>query len=265
MSIGVVDFSRVADLYDETRQLPSEVLHRLYDRLEAAGIVSPNHEVLDAGCGTGQLSLPLIERGVRITGVDVSEAMLENARSKIPAGLHASYVAADVRELFFDDRRFDAVLVSKLFEHVAEWRQAASELARVTRGGGHIVHVIDRGLFVNQVRARFSLECDRRGFCNGFAGLPRSRQAELRELLIECGAQQVPFDCANLTWEKPISFGTAFSQLQRRAFAEFWNVPESDHHEIQESVSAWIGAQPCKEATVEVMKPWLAIEIYRIP
>ena len=54
---------------------------------------------LDVACGTGNSSLPLLERGYEVTGCDLSPAMLARARSKF--GAQARLVAADMRALPF--------------------------------------------------------------------------------------------------------------------------------------------------------------------
>ncbi len=43
----------------------------------------PNHRILEVGCGTGRVLRYLLERGCRVTGVDISEEMLELARQKL--------------------------------------------------------------------------------------------------------------------------------------------------------------------------------------
>lgn len=54
------------------------------------------HDVLDVACGTGKSFLPLLERGWRVTGCDISPAMLAVARTKAPG---ARLVQADMRAL----------------------------------------------------------------------------------------------------------------------------------------------------------------------
>jgi SAM-dependent methyltransferase len=55
------------------------------------------NRLLDVGCGTGKSFLPMLARGWRATGCDVSPAMLERARAK--AGGAAELHVADMREL----------------------------------------------------------------------------------------------------------------------------------------------------------------------
>lgn len=57
----------------------------------------PGNRLLDVACGTGFSFIPLLDRGWRVTGCDVSAAMIEAARAKV--GGRAELVAADMREL----------------------------------------------------------------------------------------------------------------------------------------------------------------------
>ena len=68
--------------------------------------------ILDAGCGTGQLSIPLITSGHSVVGVDVSEVMLNIARGKLTPGTNARFEVGDVRWLKYPDNTFDAMVAS---------------------------------------------------------------------------------------------------------------------------------------------------------
>lgn len=89
---------------------------------------------LDVGCGTGLLDAHLRPIG-DLHGVDVSEAMIEEARAANPWAL---YEVADGAKLPYSDGRFDFVLASCLLHHVPREERGAvvRELARVTRRGG---------------------------------------------------------------------------------------------------------------------------------
>ena len=63
--------------------------------------------ILDVGCGTGRHSIELTRRGYKITGVDLSESMLEKAKEKASSqNLEISFLNHDARNLPFD-REFD--------------------------------------------------------------------------------------------------------------------------------------------------------------
>jgi SAM-dependent methyltransferase len=67
--------------------------------------------VLEIGCGTGRVTIPLAAAGVEITGLDVSASMLEEAKCKAPEqGITVRWVEADAR--FFDlGKQFAAILM----------------------------------------------------------------------------------------------------------------------------------------------------------
>jgi cyclopropane fatty-acyl-phospholipid synthase-like methyltransferase len=56
----------------------------------------PGMKVLDVPCGNGRLAIALAERGVSMTGVDISEGYIAEARGKAP---EAEWLLADMREL----------------------------------------------------------------------------------------------------------------------------------------------------------------------
>ena len=70
-------------------------------------------DVLDLGCGTGSLSLLASEQGHRVTGVDLSPAMVALAREKL-AGRDAVFLVGDAASPPVGEQRFDTVLVRHL-------------------------------------------------------------------------------------------------------------------------------------------------------
>ena len=67
--------------------------------------------ILDLGCGTGNHSLRLAERGYDVEGVDISPEMLSEASNKARAmGISPAFTQGDVRDVRLD-KRFDAVIL----------------------------------------------------------------------------------------------------------------------------------------------------------
>jgi ubiquinone/menaquinone biosynthesis C-methylase UbiE len=160
------DLSPIASHYDATRDLPEPDLLPCFDRLIERGLFPPDGVVLDVGCGSGQLSLPLAKRGYEVLGIDISAEMIKLAQSKVRQGWNAGYTVADVRCMPNDDASVDAVVVSKLFQHIQDWEKACHQLIRVVRPGGYIVQVKERGAFGNSVRRYFSHRATERGFAS---------------------------------------------------------------------------------------------------
>jgi SAM-dependent methyltransferase len=109
----------------------------------------PEHPVdlLDLGCGTGSLSLLAAEQGHRVTGVDLSPAMLEQARAKT-AGRDTEFLLGDAAAPPVGERRFDAVLVRHVLWTLPEPADALRHWSGLLRtrgdsggGGGRLVLV----------------------------------------------------------------------------------------------------------------------------
>jgi phosphatidylethanolamine/phosphatidyl-N-methylethanolamine N-methyltransferase len=114
-------------------------------------IDGPIH-VLDVGVGTG-LELPLFKRTAKITGVDLSESMLEVARTRVRKQRLDNVeelAVMDAMNLRFADASFDAAVVPFVLTVVPDAQKTLDELVRVVKPGGEIVlvnHVAaDKGL-----------------------------------------------------------------------------------------------------------------------
>lgn len=67
--------------------------------------------ILDVGCGTGRHSIELAKRGYQITGIDLSESMLDHAKEKArQLDLHIDFLRHDARDLPFRNE-FDLVIM----------------------------------------------------------------------------------------------------------------------------------------------------------
>ncbi|MDB5643819.1 MAG: pmtA [Hyphomicrobiales bacterium] len=100
-------------------------------------------QTLDVGVGTG-LELPMFAPHVQITGIDLSEPMLEIARKRVAsAGLAnvKALRAMDAMALDFPDAHFDAVIAPYVLTVVPDPHRTLDEMARVVKPGGEIVLV----------------------------------------------------------------------------------------------------------------------------
>jgi len=109
-------------------------------------------QVLDVGVGTG-LELPMFSPHVKITGIDLSEPMLNVARKRVlrdGLGNVLSLQAMDAMALTFADESFDAVVAPYVLTVVPDAHRTLDEMARVVKKGGEIVLVnhigAERGL-----------------------------------------------------------------------------------------------------------------------
>jgi len=103
--------------------------------------------VLDLGCGTGRLLVPLVRDGLRVVGVDLSRAMLQQAQARLtrlPAGTRAraTLVRGDMTQLGFRPRFAAAVIAFHGLQHVTSRRDLARTFRAVAssvRPGGWLV------------------------------------------------------------------------------------------------------------------------------
>jgi len=97
--------------------------------------------VLEVAVGTG-LNLEAYPRGVTLTGIDLSEAMLDIARGRASQlGRTASLQQADAHELPFDDASFDTVVCTFGLCAIPDHTKAIAEMTRVLRPGGRLILV----------------------------------------------------------------------------------------------------------------------------
>lgn len=93
-------------------------------------LVRPGDRVLDVGCGPGTLAAAAAERGAQVTGVDLAEGMVAEARRRHPG---PTFLQADAEALPFPDGAFDVALGAFLVNHTPDAEAAVRELRRVAR------------------------------------------------------------------------------------------------------------------------------------
>ncbi|HEX2234697.1 MAG TPA: methyltransferase domain-containing protein [Actinomycetota bacterium] len=126
-------YNVLAGMYDDVKnpliaaEEPS--VRGLLDGLEKGRVV-------DAACGTGRHASYLAQRGHAVTAVDALQAMLLEAKKKVPG---AAFVQGDLNALPLGTNSHDAAVCALALGHLRELRPAVGELARVVRPGGEIV------------------------------------------------------------------------------------------------------------------------------
>ena len=107
--------------------------------------VKSGDNVLDVGCGTGNLTMTAkatAGSGGAVYGIDASPEMIDLARKKAQrAGLDVTFDVGLIEKLPFSDGTFDVVLNRLVIHHLPDdlKRQAFAEIFRVLKPGGHFL------------------------------------------------------------------------------------------------------------------------------
>lgn len=96
--------------------------------------------VLDIGCGLGEDVLAmskLVSPVGKVTGVDTSESLLEQARVKLSeVNANVEFLRGDALNLAFNDGTFDRCRIDRTLQHCSDPPRALAEMARVLKDGG---------------------------------------------------------------------------------------------------------------------------------
>ena len=131
------DYSRIAARYDKNplrHWIPVDPLIE-----QQFALTGPSLVVVDLACGTGNYLVAQTtayrDRPVRWVGIDLSEAMLDQARAK---GLDAELRRGDAQELDLGDQTVDFVKIRFAHHHFADRGRVLSEVFRVLKPGGRV-------------------------------------------------------------------------------------------------------------------------------
>ena len=133
-------FSRISPQYDRMNRLMTAGLDGRWRRAAVAAAEPRGADVLDIGCGTGDLSAEFRRAGAgSVTGADFSAAMLARARDKAGGKAGGDWLQADALRLPFADGTFDAVASAFVLRNLVDLPAAFAEMLRVLRPGGRVV------------------------------------------------------------------------------------------------------------------------------
>jgi SAM-dependent methyltransferase len=125
-------FEEVPELYERARPLYPP---QLFGDLVAYADLKPGSRVLEIGCGTGQATLPLAERGLEVVCVELGAGLAAVARRKLAAFPQVEVVNALFEDWEAEEASFDAVIAFTAF-HWLDPEAKYAKPARLLRPGG---------------------------------------------------------------------------------------------------------------------------------
>jgi len=256
-SRGSISFDRAADFYDKTRGLTPEAAARVTNLLHTE--LDGRGPVLEVGVGTGRIALPLAERGVDLTGLDLAHKMLAKLVENAGGQMVFPLVQADASRLPFRDASFGGAIASWVLHLVPTWREVVTEMHRVVGPGGLLL--IDVG------REHQSIIHDLTWRFRDLAGVtdwPRGAKSydEVDAVLEGLGGQQRSPDPVIETTET--SAEEHIIRLEQGIYSVAWSVDEAHRKRAAEALRSWAEREygPVDEIRpIEVEHVWRAYDL----
>jgi ubiquinone/menaquinone biosynthesis C-methylase UbiE len=266
-----ISFDPVAHRYDATRFYPPAVAEQIASALIQLGNVSQRGSVLEIGIGTGRIALPLLEKGIDITGVDISPRMVERLRAKYDERGAAeagrawgtlTVEMADMTRLPFASGDFDAVVAVHVLHLVPEWRRALDEALRVIRPGGALL----LGQDTSTNDTRHDIQDHWQEIMRDLGYTPtRVGASGYGDILVELRARRLPVEEAMVaTWQIGLMPREALETIVKREWSLTWQVPDDLFVESARRLTAW--AQSEYGDTLDTPQPaTYSFKVARVP
>lgn len=109
-----------------------------------------NAEILDLGCGTGHLTLDLLQAGYKVSAVDLSKELIDFATKSIKcAGYSVEANVMDLRDLgLLGPQRFDAVICLDVLEHIEDDKSALENINYILKKDGLLIISVPAIMFL---------------------------------------------------------------------------------------------------------------------
>jgi SAM-dependent methyltransferase len=225
--------------FDERAGLPADAADAVARELAALTGLSAGQALLDVGCGTGGLSLPLLRSPIRYIGFDRSPAMLDVFRAAAERdGLASELHVADGNARWpADDASVDVVFSARALHHL-DPAHVVAEVRRVTRAGGWLVtgrvrrpHDSARSLLRRQMRQLLQAQ--------GFDGRSHEAGAEAVFAALEAdgGRRMEPRTAAR--WTVPHRPADSIASWEGKAGLAGIEVPSHVKARVLSDLRAW--------------------------
>lgn len=235
---GSLGFEHAVGYYDETRGLSPEVQAEtarvLKEELGAQG------SVIDIGAGTGLLTVPLAQAGVRVHGLDLSGGMLDRlSRKATRARVRIPIVVGDATMLPYADDAFDGAVMRHVLHLVDEWRRVLGEVVRVVRpGGAFLVSITDYTGLYHELQLRFLRAAGDLPIAVGLRpDDPESLETQMREL----GARRTAIRVVR--GERTLTIAAFLRNMQRGMYTWTWAADRETRKRAVGEVRSWAASR----------------------
>ncbi|NNE25301.1 MAG: class I SAM-dependent methyltransferase [Saprospiraceae bacterium] len=125
-------YDKIGSGYNDTRAADPFILNQLYV------LMSPTRDslYLDVGCGTGNYTIELHNKGLNIKGLDPSQRMLDIAKRKAP---HIEWILGAAEAMGINPNSFDGAVASLTIHHWNNMNKAFFELSNILKPNASFV------------------------------------------------------------------------------------------------------------------------------
>ena len=127
-----IKYDKIGTGYNSTRQADPYLTERLIHHLQPQN----DRLYLDIGCGTGNYTCTLADKGLNFIGVEPSEKMLSEAKNR---NQQINWLKGTAEQIPTEDKAFDGIIATLTIHHWTDLKKAFVELDRVLADNGKIV------------------------------------------------------------------------------------------------------------------------------
>ncbi len=133
----IVIFDPYAKIYDETREVSSELLTKMIYHLESRGYIDIERKprLLEVGSGTGRIACAFTSAGYLVTGIDLAKEMIQQGINKRLSGACFYYqpILADGRKLPILENSMDFCYTIHVLHLIKDWKTVVNEILRCSK------------------------------------------------------------------------------------------------------------------------------------
>ena len=125
---------------EQTNFFQNSILEKTVD--EICATLKPGAKVLDLGCGTGYLSLSFLSKGYHVTGLDLSQEMIQAFEESIPEALkpQARLVVGDAEEFLLQNQdEYDVIVLSAILHHLFDYESVLRQICAKLSSGKRLL------------------------------------------------------------------------------------------------------------------------------
>lgn len=233
-----LSFNGLTTHYDQTRTFDLACFGLAMDWLTECFPPSRFPLVLEPGVGTGRIARLLVERGYKVTGLDISEEMLKlcTAQSQaLGADDTLQCLRADAVCLPLRSMSFNLCVAVHLFYFISDWRKAVREMLRVLKPFSTLILLhTGFGTEVPSLNERYREMASGLGYTFPAYGVRST--SEVVEYAISLGYAAERVDKPEWEWNTKISLQEALDHLRNRAYSFTKDVPDPVHQAVMDSL-----------------------------